>query len=52
MKWYQMNADEVEQKLYVTTKHGLAGKQADERLKQYGPNRLESEKVYLNGLFF
>ncbi|MFD2760507.1 calcium-translocating P-type ATPase, SERCA-type [Lentibacillus juripiscarius] len=52
MKWYQMNADEVEQKLYVTTKHGLAGKQADERLKQYGPNRLESEKSVSKWLIF
>ncbi|GAA0445663.1 calcium-translocating P-type ATPase, SERCA-type [Lentibacillus halophilus] len=52
MKWYQMNADQVEQKLYVTTKQGLAHKQVDERMKHYGPNRLESEKKVSKWLIF
>ncbi|WP_010530482.1 calcium-translocating P-type ATPase, SERCA-type [Lentibacillus jeotgali] len=44
MKWYQMDVEAVEQKLHVTTKHGLTDKQAEQRQKQYGPNRLESGK--------
>ncbi|TRM12344.1 calcium-translocating P-type ATPase, SERCA-type [Lentibacillus cibarius] len=52
MKWYQMDTDQVEQKLYVSTKRGLSAKQVDERLKQYGTNRLESEKNASKWLIF
>lgn len=52
MKWYQLDADLVEQKLNVTTKHGLKEKQVEQRLKQFGPNRLESEKNTSKWLIF
>src|SRR5699024_10260493 len=52
MKWYQMDVDTVEQKLHVTTNHGLTDKQAEQRRKQYGPNRLESEKNTSRWLIF
>ncbi|TFJ94596.1 calcium-translocating P-type ATPase, SERCA-type [Lentibacillus salicampi] len=52
MKWYQMDVDVVEQKLHVTTKHGLTDKQTDGRRKQYGPNRLESQKNTSKWLIF
>ncbi|SFB19530.1 Ca2+-transporting ATPase [Lentibacillus halodurans] len=52
MKWYQMDADVVEQKLHVTTKHGLTDRQVEQRRKQYGPNRLETEKNTSKWLIF
>ncbi|HLR62176.1 MAG TPA: calcium-translocating P-type ATPase, SERCA-type [Lentibacillus sp.] len=52
MKWYQMDVEAVEQKLHVTTKRGLTDKQAEQRQKQYGPNRLESEKKVSKWLIF
>ncbi|MFD1360280.1 calcium-translocating P-type ATPase, SERCA-type [Lentibacillus salinarum] len=52
MKWYQMDVDVVEQKLHVTTKHGLSDKQVEQRRKQYGENRLASEKSTSKWLIF
>src|SRR5699024_2776068 len=52
MKWYKMDVEAVEQKLHVTTKRGLTDKQAEQRQKQYGPNRLESEKKVSKWLIF
>ncbi|WP_164669063.1 calcium-translocating P-type ATPase, SERCA-type [Virgibacillus doumboii] len=52
MKWYQLDADLVEQKLHVTTRRGLSEKQVEQRRKQFGPNRLESEKNTSKWLIF
>ncbi|WP_106497677.1 calcium-translocating P-type ATPase, SERCA-type [Lentibacillus sp. Marseille-P4043] len=52
MRWYQLDVDHVEQKLNVAADKGLPGKQADERLKQLGPNVLEEEKGTSRWLLF
>lgn len=52
MKWYQLDAEKVEQKLLVTTTRGLTQKQAGERRKQYGDNLLESKKKTSKWLIF
>ncbi|WP_067728365.1 calcium-translocating P-type ATPase, SERCA-type [Oceanobacillus damuensis] len=52
MKWYQMDAEKVEQKLHVTANRGLSPKQAEVRRKQYGENILESKKNTSKWLIF
>ncbi|WP_249869839.1 calcium-translocating P-type ATPase, SERCA-type [Oceanobacillus saliphilus] len=52
MKWYQLDAEKVEQKLHVTANRGLSSKQAEERRKQYGENILESKKNTSKWLIF
>lgn len=52
MKWYQLDADRVEQKLHVTANRGLTVKQVDQRRKQYGLNVLEGEKQTSRWLIF
>ncbi len=45
MKWYQLEADEVFGKL-ATSKEGLSNAEAENRLKEFGPNSLpEAEKI-------
>ncbi|WP_236686916.1 calcium-translocating P-type ATPase, SERCA-type [Ornithinibacillus contaminans] len=43
-KWYQLDVEQVEQKLQVTTNRGLTSKQVEQRQKQYGYNALETAK--------
>ncbi len=52
MKWYQLDAEKVEQKLHVTANRGLTSKQAEERRKQYGENILEAKKNTSKWLIF
>lgn len=52
MKWYQLDAEKVEQKLHVTSNRGLTPKQAVERRKQYGENVLEAKKQTSKWLIF
>ncbi|MGJ9458801.1 calcium-translocating P-type ATPase, SERCA-type [Oceanobacillus sp. CF4.6] len=52
MKWYQLDAEKVEQKLHVTANRGLTAKQAEERRKQYGENILEAKKNTSKWLIF
>lgn len=51
-KWYQLDVEQVEQKLQVTTNRGLSSKQVDQRHKQYGYNVLESAKKQSRWLIF
>ncbi|WP_090872896.1 calcium-translocating P-type ATPase, SERCA-type [Oceanobacillus limi] len=51
-KWYQLDVEQIEQKLYVTTSKGLSSKQVDQRRKQYGDNALEAEKKTSKWLIF
>ncbi|WP_047984938.1 calcium-translocating P-type ATPase, SERCA-type [Ornithinibacillus californiensis] len=51
-KWYQLDVEQVEQKLQVTTSRGLTPKQVGERQKQYGYNVLESAKQTSRLLIF
>lgn len=44
MKWYQLDAERVEQKLHVSANRGLTDKQVEERRKQFGLNMLTGEK--------
>lgn len=44
MKWYQLDVDQVEQKLHVTTNRGLTKEQINQRRKQFGYNVVEGEK--------
>src|SRR5690625_1423010 len=44
MKWYQLNVEQVEQKLHVTTNRGLTKDQINQRRKQFGYNVVEGEK--------
>ncbi|WP_212919584.1 calcium-translocating P-type ATPase, SERCA-type [Ornithinibacillus bavariensis] len=43
-KWYQLDVEQVEQKLQVTVSRGLTSKQVSERQSQYGYNMLETNK--------
>ncbi|MBP1950721.1 calcium-translocating P-type ATPase, SERCA-type [Virgibacillus litoralis] len=52
MKWYQLDVDHVEQKLHVTTNRGLAEKQVEQRRKEFGANKLETEKNTSKWLIF
>ncbi len=52
VKWYQLDVDHVEQKLHVTTNRGLAEKQVDQRRKEFGANKLETEKNTSKWLIF
>ncbi|MBC5635903.1 MULTISPECIES: calcium-translocating P-type ATPase, SERCA-type [Ornithinibacillus] len=51
-KWYQLDVEQVEQKLQVTTNRGLSSKQVDQRHKQYGYNVLESAKKQSRWIIF
>ncbi|WP_010096739.1 calcium-translocating P-type ATPase, SERCA-type [Ornithinibacillus scapharcae] len=51
-KWYQLDVDQVEQKLQVTTSRGLSPKQVDQRQKQYGYNVLDSGKQQSKWIIF
>lgn len=52
VKWYQLDVDHVEQKLHVTTNRGLAEKQVEQRRKEFGANKLETEKNTSKWLIF
>lgn len=52
MKWYQLDVQSIERKLQVRTNNGLSDKQAKERLRQYGPNLLQSAKKTSRFLLF
>ena len=41
---YRMTAEEVVAELGSDPRHGLSGQDASARLRQYGPNELETEK--------
>jgi Ca2+-transporting ATPase len=43
MVWYRIDVKEILHKLN-TLEHGLSGREIDKRLKEYGPNRLVTEK--------
>lgn len=51
-KWYQLDVEQVEQKLQVTTNRGLTPKQVEQRHKQYGYNVLESTKQTSKWIIF
>lgn len=52
MKWFQLSADEVLQKLHSSPK-GLNQQETEKRLKQYGPNELvEKKKLSPIAIFF
>ncbi|HDZ00351.1 MAG TPA: hypothetical protein ENH52_02655, partial [Nitrospirae bacterium] len=42
MDWYQIDVKETFRKL-TTTEHGLSNGEIERRLKEHGPNRLETE---------
>ena len=52
MKWYQLDVQTVERKLHVNTKRGLSEKQANDRIRKYGPNVLKSQKKTSKWLLF
>lgn len=52
MKWYQLDVQSIERQLQVRTNSGLSEKQAKERMKQYGPNVLQSQKKTSRWLLF
>ncbi|GAA0612736.1 calcium-translocating P-type ATPase, SERCA-type [Virgibacillus siamensis] len=52
MNWYQLDAETVEQKLHVTTGAGLKAKQVDKRRKEFGANKLLTEKEVSRWLIF
>src|SRR5699024_4243199 len=52
MKWYQLDVQTVERKLHVNTKRGLSEKQANDRIRKYGPNVLKSQKKTSKWLCF
>ena len=43
MDWYQTDVKETFRKL-ATPEHGLSDREIERRLKEYGPNRLDTEK--------
>lgn len=43
-KWYQIDVEQVEQKMHVSTKRGLNSKQVVERGKKFGTNTLTEQK--------
>lgn len=51
-KWYQLDVDQVEQKLQVTTNRGLTTRQVEQRQKQYGYNVLDSGKQQSKWIIF
>ncbi|WP_217585660.1 calcium-translocating P-type ATPase, SERCA-type [Lentibacillus saliphilus] len=52
MKWYQLDIEQIEQKLQVISNRGLSQKQSDRRLEQAGPNMLISKKQTSRLLLF
>src|SRR5699024_3357310 len=52
MKWYQLDVQTVERKLHVNTKRGQSEKQANDRIRKYGPNVLKSQKKTSKWLLF
>jgi len=52
MKWYQFDAEEVENQLQVNAGRGLPEKQVDKRQKQYGENVLASDNKTSKWLIF
>ena len=44
MNWYQMETQELLQKLSCPSDRGLSAKEVQKRKKEYGPNELEQEK--------
>ncbi|MFS0672377.1 calcium-translocating P-type ATPase, SERCA-type [Ornithinibacillus sp. 179-J 7C1 HS] len=51
-KWYQLDVEQVEQKLQVTTNRGLSSKQVEQRQKQHGYNVLASAKKQSRWIIF
>ena len=43
-RWYAMTADAVAQQLKVEPAKGLSSSEAQQRLQQYGPNKLAAKK--------
>lgn len=43
-KWYQIDVEQVEQKMHVSTKRGLNSKQVTQRRKKFGTNTLTEQK--------
>lgn len=52
MKWYQLDVDQVAEKLNVTMDNGLPVKQVADRRKKFGANVLEEEKSTPRWLLF
>ncbi|WP_200411136.1 calcium-translocating P-type ATPase, SERCA-type [Virgibacillus salexigens] len=52
MNWYQLDVENVEQKLHVTANRGLNDRQVEKRRKQYGTNALEAQKKVPKWLIF
>ncbi len=52
VKWYQLDIEQIEQKLQVISNRGLSQKQSDRRLEQAGPNMLISKKQTSRLLLF
>lgn len=52
MKWYQMDVEQVEQKLHVASDRGLTPEQVETRRKQFGYNVVESDKQTPKWLIF
>ncbi|API93827.1 MULTISPECIES: calcium-translocating P-type ATPase, SERCA-type [Virgibacillus] len=52
MKWYQLEVEDVEKQLHVTTNRGLSDKQVEKRRKQYGENALQAQKKASKWLIF
>ncbi|MFC3040275.1 calcium-translocating P-type ATPase, SERCA-type [Virgibacillus xinjiangensis] len=52
MKWYQLDVEQIEQKLHVTANRGLTDKQVEQRRKEYGENLLEAQKKTSRWLLF
>ncbi|WP_188385417.1 calcium-translocating P-type ATPase, SERCA-type [Ornithinibacillus halotolerans] len=51
-KWYQLDVEQVEQKLQVTSNRGLSPKQVEERQKKFGYNTLETGKQASKWILF
>lgn len=52
MKWYQLDVEQVEQKLHVASNKGLNPKQVNQRRRQYGENALATQKSPSRWLLF
>lgn len=52
MEWYQLDLDQLEEKLQVDASHGLSAEEAAERKKKFGPNELEADKKPARWLLF